>query len=49
MQKARREAQKSFTWDATVGPAIPADPNAGQPRKYSRNTLWLKTNDIKSV
>ena len=33
MQKPSREAQKSFTWDATVGPAIAVDPNAGQPRK----------------
>ena len=33
MQKPSREAQKSFTWDATVGPAISVDANAGQPRK----------------
>ena len=33
MQKPSREAQKSFTWDATVGPAISVDANAGQQRK----------------
>jgi len=33
MQKPSREAQKSFTWDATVGPGISVDANAGQPRK----------------
>jgi len=33
MQKPSREAQKSFTWDSTVGPAISVDANAVQPRK----------------
>ena len=34
MQKPSREAQKSFTWDATVGPRISVDGNGGQlPRK----------------
>ena len=42
MQKPSREAQKSFTWDATVGPAIHVDANPGPTRKYKHNKMVAK-------
>ena len=42
MQKPSREAQKSFTWDASVGPAIHVDANPGPTRKYKHNKMAAK-------
>ena len=41
MQKPSREAQKSFTWDASVGSGTSVDANAVQQRKYSGKNIII--------